>query len=37
MTGQDRRLLWHGGALARYAALKAAGLRIVVVTRDRQR
>jgi hypothetical protein len=36
-TGQDRRGFWHGGSLALYAALTAAGFWTVLVTRDLQR
>jgi hypothetical protein len=37
MTGQGRRGLWHGGSLALYVALTAAGFCIVVVTGQLQR
>jgi hypothetical protein len=32
MIGQGRRSLWHGGSLALYVALTAAGFWVVVVT-----
>jgi hypothetical protein len=37
MTGQSRRGLWHGGSLALYVALTAAGFWIMVVTGQLQR